>query len=539
MPGFVPNWMGNLSLVNVKDYGALGNGIHDDTTAIQLAFDTAFGTGNIGNQTFDAKPVYFPPGDYMISSPLYIIGVTGARVFGAGNGTSQLHYTGTGTEGNTLTQPTTGFDSSLNNFTPMLALDGVSYSKFEGLSFLAPSANATVSNMHGILIYQSGYKGYCGQNVFENMNIHNMYGGILGYQGGGNCDNCIFNNVLLLACGQYGIKTLGLNVINWQVYGGGAQGCAWLSDYNPDTVFQDTHGGAAAYLCVGGSIGIISGVSCSQNMWDVINAGQQMFVVGGSFEGQQSYTLASATWNSGTGLATITTNVPHGYTGTIAIAVGDVLTHTGYNGSYTGTVTGATTITYPISNPGGSGVIDTGRTSVWKTNAGSISAQGATIHVSGVAYRAGMSVGSRWLDMVFSGQIIATGCIYNPGNDFGFGTIASLGDNGVFVSHGNNYLDKGISCGFKGQNNATMSFTGNQWFPGGYTNVFTNFTGTITEYEQVKKVAVSALPTAAAKFTGLRGSVTDANATTFLTTVASGGSNKVPVFCDGSAWKIG
>lgn len=52
-------------------------------------------------------------------------------------------------------------------------------------------------------------------------------------------------------------------------------------------------------------------------------------------------------------------------------------------------------------------------------------------------------------------------------------------------------------------------------------------------------MTVSALPAAAASYTGARAMVTDATATTFASTVAGGGANIVPVYCDGSAWKIG
>jgi hypothetical protein len=50
---------------------------------------------------------------------------------------------------------------------------------------------------------------------------------------------------------------------------------------------------------------------------------------------------------------------------------------------------------------------------------------------------------------------------------------------------------------------------------------------------------VAQLPAASAALTGVRGLVTDANATTFLSTVAGGGSNKVPVTCNGTQWIIG
>lgn len=53
-------------------------------------------------------------------------------------------------------------------------------------------------------------------------------------------------------------------------------------------------------------------------------------------------------------------------------------------------------------------------------------------------------------------------------------------------------------------------------------------------------LAVANLPACTASLKGTRYFVNNANATTFNSTVAAGGSNNVPVFCDGiSAWKIG
>ncbi|MFT3987195.1 hypothetical protein [Aestuariivirga sp.] len=50
-------------------------------------------------------------------------------------------------------------------------------------------------------------------------------------------------------------------------------------------------------------------------------------------------------------------------------------------------------------------------------------------------------------------------------------------------------------------------------------------------------IAVASLPSPSVK--GQREFVTDANATTFMSTVAGGGSNNVPVVADGTNWKIG
>lgn len=50
---------------------------------------------------------------------------------------------------------------------------------------------------------------------------------------------------------------------------------------------------------------------------------------------------------------------------------------------------------------------------------------------------------------------------------------------------------------------------------------------------------VATLPAAGTVGTGARSFVTDANATTFASIVAGGGSNQVPVYCDGTNWRIG
>jgi hypothetical protein len=50
---------------------------------------------------------------------------------------------------------------------------------------------------------------------------------------------------------------------------------------------------------------------------------------------------------------------------------------------------------------------------------------------------------------------------------------------------------------------------------------------------------VATLPSAATSGVGARAFVSDATATTFASTVAGGGANKVPVYSDGTNWKVG
>ena len=65
------------SPINVFDYGAVGNGVADDTTAIQAAVDAANALGG--------GTVYLPQGDYKITAPITIY--SNIRFIGAG-GTS-------------------------------------------------------------------------------------------------------------------------------------------------------------------------------------------------------------------------------------------------------------------------------------------------------------------------------------------------------------------------------------------------------------------------------------------------------------------
>lgn len=56
---------------------------------------------------------------------------------------------------------------------------------------------------------------------------------------------------------------------------------------------------------------------------------------------------------------------------------------------------------------------------------------------------------------------------------------------------------------------------------------------------RLKNYTVATLPSASTSGAGATLFVTDATATTFASTVAGGGSNKVPVYSDGTNWKIG
>jgi hypothetical protein len=81
----------------------------------------------------------------------------------------------------------------------------------------------------------------------------------------------------------------------------------------------------------------------------------------------------------------------------------------------------------------------------------------------------------------------------------------------------------------------------NSWYDTGGGIIADATSGTTVSFTKMVATVsgtVSGLPSASGT-TGCRRFVTDANATTFNSIVAGGGSNNVPVFSDGTNWRIG
>lgn len=55
----------------------------------------------------------------------------------------------------------------------------------------------------------------------------------------------------------------------------------------------------------------------------------------------------------------------------------------------------------------------------------------------------------------------------------------------------------------------------------------------------ISSTTFASLPSAATAGAGARAFITDSSVVTFNTAAAAGGANKVPVFSDGAAWKVG
>lgn len=123
----IPNTLGQT--LNVKDWGAIGNGTANDSTGIQAAINAANAFGGT---------VYFPPGTYMIGTVLSLGSTSnGVTLQGSGKYTTILRAMSTNT-GN------------------VLDIFNCTYVKLEGftvdMNYSATTKNATVANQVGILI---------------------------------------------------------------------------------------------------------------------------------------------------------------------------------------------------------------------------------------------------------------------------------------------------------------------------------------------------------------------------------------------------
>lgn len=74
-----PLYIANIApLANVKNFGAVGDGVTDDTAAIQAAIDAVVVAGLYSG-------VYLPPGVYRITAKLSVLNISGFRMMGAGS----------------------------------------------------------------------------------------------------------------------------------------------------------------------------------------------------------------------------------------------------------------------------------------------------------------------------------------------------------------------------------------------------------------------------------------------------------------------
>jgi len=190
-------------VINVKDFGALGDNSHNDAPNIQAAFDAAFGTSASPHGSASAtsnKAVFFPAGAYKCGSTLTLTKVVGGRIFGSGISSTRLEYSGS-IAANTALIQTNGcaglsmenMNLSINGFgTATIAIDlnwdntsggdGLHSNSFTNMLIEGDSAAS------GIIVARSNNGG--ANNLFLNCSFQTFTSGIK-FAGSAAFGNCV------------------------------------------------------------------------------------------------------------------------------------------------------------------------------------------------------------------------------------------------------------------------------------------------------------------------------------------------------------
>jgi len=241
---------------NVKDFGAVGDGVTDDTTALQSVMSALASYAN--------RSVYFPPGTYAISDTLTAVtGLTSVEFIGASG------YDGTRGPINDSLRTSLKWIGSINAAKAM-----VKFNQANGVLWRGISLNCNYKAGYGLQFMSSSLVSGSIKNIVENCSIHYALrdGIIVGEDGNptaapgarqffGN----VFRNLTMYGCARSAIHVNEWNADQQMfdtvmVYLDDA-----VSPQNTLNAFWFDHGGQQSILlnCQSGGMTVVGGVASS------------------------------------------------------------------------------------------------------------------------------------------------------------------------------------------------------------------------------------------------------------------------------------
>jgi len=280
----------DVSLYNVKDHGAVGNGVVDDTSALQYCLSLASGNGG--------GIVFLPPGNYKISNVLTTYNKV--NIIGAGINATTI------TQASTTSHGITGVDLIYPSIRDLTLAGPASGSNKAGILFTLSSSAATISvTLENLIV-----KGFTSHGISIQNAIVSTFTKVTSQNNGGDGfhivgqtfpsaagTSCAFNACYANANGNTGYYLYNM------VYSS-LNGCA--ADANATAYWFDTCQSVAATGCgaesqVGGSFKISGGFGVGlYNCWIYQNNGIGIYVTGSA----GSVVLSGCTDNTPAGGAT-------------------------------------------------------------------------------------------------------------------------------------------------------------------------------------------------------------------------------------------
>ncbi len=214
---------GTVTVINVRDFGAKGDGKANDGPAIQAAIDATIGSRSAGPPLPTQTPhavLYFPAGTYNTTQDFHIRAVQGFHLIGDGPDLSVIRVAA-GAQVDSLLE----IDGAVNGIFEAFSLDSESTGFADKMLYLHWSGPANVSRSTS-------------NNTFRNINIGGRFrsGFAIGSKAadkGWQCDGSIFQNCLVTGYWKSGETQLWQNA--WEI-GNGTHGnnidhylygCSW------------------------------------------------------------------------------------------------------------------------------------------------------------------------------------------------------------------------------------------------------------------------------------------------------------------------
>jgi hypothetical protein len=348
-----------VDIINVKDFGAVGDGTRDDTTAVQAAINAAAAKGtNRAGLSWNGATVYFPSGQYRITQQL---------TPPAGVSTCQVNLLGSGKRACVLLGEINDYLIYSNSWSRWFGvIEGFTIINSKGI-FMNLTANLVIrdcvfhcainalnlggatADVYNTTVYNCIFQGgtdahgiqtpgsvgiYSGQAEFYNISVTNYDIGFAGW-----------NTGIVIIGSRFEVNNTAI-VLGKAPPGGIDQLAAFqlsaISFERNDTsiYLQNAYTGELNGLALSGTV-------CPY--------------FGPNFAFTDDIPIQSITWNGG--VATITTTIPHLLGNYLSVVRGAGTTtfggaiynasNEGYNANAACTVTGTSTITYPLrTNPG-------------------------------------------------------------------------------------------------------------------------------------------------------------------------------------------